>query len=58
MHQFWAQETCKRMKEMGGVKEKHHDYELNGTISKLSFLKHKPVLSWHEVELTGRSKVA
>lgn len=35
MHQFWAQETCKRMKEIGSMKEKkQHDYELNGTIFK------------------------
>lgn len=58
MRQLWAQGTCKRVKEIGGMKEKQHDYELNGTISRLSFLKHKPVYSWHEIGLIRRNKVA
>jgi len=38
--------------------KKQHDYELSGTISKLSFLKHKPICSWHEIGLIGKNKVA
>lgn len=37
---------------------KQHDYELTGTISRLLFLKNKPIYSWQKTGLIGRNKIA